>query len=425
MTILLSFSLARGLPLKVFLILLALQASTIKCQEIASNKEREIAEIKQQEVHLKQCITLLKQTKKSLKEKRLALKKSLLPLQSLLSSEIKGNEFDLLLLPTETFYHILSFMDFPSLIALEGTARRFNALIDNYWKLYAENFLRDSLFTPYEPACRSKGFKQFSIILEKNKVPYHKLFPLKPSLANCILDLAFNKSGLTTFNIRTREEGEAIIHALPFNSSITSLSIEVSEFLTDYNAVAFFKALQKNESLKELRFSIAKITSEGITAFKRFINNTVTLENLILTGVEDTHARTFAPSLAYTKSLRSLRLCDNKIGPEGAKAIAQALKYNTTITCVNLGHNPLTGKGAKAFAETLLCNSKLEYLYLHWTSLNLEAVEALAMSLSHNTQLKHLDITYKEVAGGSWRLFNQLKEYTERNYRANREKPQA
>ncbi|AIK96569.1 hypothetical protein [Candidatus Odyssella acanthamoebae] len=414
------YSLPKQIILKAFLVLFCLRISAINCQEVGFDKGKEVAEIKQQEAHLKQCINLLRQTKRSLKEKRRALEGEVLAVQPFAHSEIMDKGLYLLLLPPETFYHLLSFMNFSSLISLEGTTKQCKNLIDNYWQLYAEAFLKDPLFTPYEPMSKSKGFKQFCIILEKMNVAYHNFYLSDATAARTILDLAFNKSSLTTFKIRTRQNGEAIIQALPFNSSITSLSIESSEFLSDYNAVAFFNALQKNRSIKELSFSLAKIAPEGMIAFKHFISDTVTLQNLSLRGVEDTHAQEFAPSLAYTKSLQDLRLGNNKIGPNGAMAIAQALKHNTTISCVYLGQNPLQGEGAKAFAETLLCNSTLELLYLNWTNLNLEAVEALAEALRSNMRLRTLDITYKEV-GHYYPLFNRIKEYTTRNYLASRE----
>lgn len=394
--------------LKVFLVLFSLHL-TLNCQEVAYTRDKEISDLKLQEARLKQSINLLRQTKKSLKEKRRALE------------EKSGIGSFLLLLPTQVIYQILNFTDVASLIALEGTAWRFKGFIDNYWKEYTETCLKDPLFSSYEPACKDKGFKHSCLILKTMRRAFHILYQSDTLSAKKILNLAFNISSLTTFNVRTKEEGEAIVRALPFNTSITTFSISCSEFLSNDNAEIFFKALQKNQSIQNLSFSLANISPERMAFFKGFISNTLTLQDISLEGVEDMHAQAFASSLAYNKSLVALRLSNNKIGPTGATAIAEALKYNTTLTTLNLGHNPLQEEGAKAFAGTLLCNATLEYLYLHWTKLNLAAVEALAESLINNYRLKHLDITYNEV-GSYYRLFNQIKECTNRNYSASKEK---
>ena len=65
----------------------------------------------------------------------------------------------------------------------------------------------------------------------------------------------------------------------------------------------------------------------------------------------------------------TLRLCFNRIGPEGGKAIAKALQSGTVLTKVTLSGNKIGEEGAMAFARALSsCTTVLTELTLdHWS----------------------------------------------------------
>ena len=81
--------------------------------------------------------------------------------------------------------------------------------------------------------------------------------------------------------------------------------------------------------------------------------------------------------------MTTLRLCYNRIGPEGGKAIAKALQSGTVLTKLFLRGNKIGEEGAMAFARALSSGKTVltELALDHWSrgtwSWGEEVIEAL------------------------------------------------
>lgn len=88
--------------------------------------------------------------------------------------------------------------------------------------------------------------------------------------------------------------------------------------------------------------------------------------------------------------LQALRLNNNKIGDEGAKALAEALADNSTLISLELTNNWIGNDGANALTMALQHNISLKKLHLDRNNIEDDGVQGLANALKNNANLELL-----------------------------------
>lgn len=153
--------------------------------------------------------------------------------------------------------------------------------------------------------------------------------------------------------------------------------------LTDEAVEILAQSLSKNKSLRTLKLIDNKIRDEG--------------------------AKALAKALQDNNSLVELYLTDNKIGDEGAEALAQALHHNDTIERLDLSSNQVKSEGAKNLAQAIQSNNSLQLLGLTNNEITDEGGEALFQALKDNTTLLELSINNisQEVQEKIWTLLQR------------------
>ena len=103
-----------------------------------------------------------------------------------------------------------------------------------------------------------------------------------------------------------------------------------------------------------------------------------------------------------TCTLKHIELTHCYIGPEEAQHLVQALCVNTSVKTLKLSDNPLGDEGAKALAEMLGGNgaessgtvsTALEHVDLSWCSIGPVGAQHLAQALHVNTSVKTLKLS--------------------------------
>ena len=71
-----------------------------------------------------------------------------------------------------------------------------------------------------------------------------------------------------------------------------------------------------------------------------------------------------AKGLAVSKSLTSINLNHNSLGPQGGKAIAEAISVSKSLTSINLYWNDIGPEGAKALGPAIAVSKSLTEINL-------------------------------------------------------------
>ena len=144
-------------------------------------------------------------------------------------------------------------------------------------------------------------------------------------------------------------------------------------------------ALCVNTSVKTLKLSDNPLGNEGAKALSEMSGRN---------GAES--SGTFNTTLEHI----DLRWC--RMGPVGAQHLAHALCVSTSVKTLKFSHNPLGDEGAKALAEMLggngaessgTVNTTLEHVDISWCHIGPEGAQHLAQALCINTSVKTLDLS--------------------------------
>ena len=110
-----------------------------------------------------------------------------------------------------------------------------------------------------------------------------------------------------------------------------------------------------------------------------------TKAEILFQRLQPTDTILIASGLQFMRMLTTLRLYNNNVGDEGAKAIAEALKFTAVLTFLNLHYNKIGDNGAKAIAEALKVNAVLTNLSLYENRIGDEGAKAIADALRSGT----------------------------------------
>ena len=165
---------------------------------------------------------------------------------------------------------------------------------------------------------------------------------------------------------------------------------------TDMGAVGCLSVsnmMLTNYSIRVLSLSHNGITDKDLTLFSQSLsrNKLVPIEVLQLSfnhltcvGVESLMNVVWG-----SKTLRDIRLDNNKIRDRGAQLVAVVLT-SVDLEKVDLGFNKITTVGIKALMKSLAENESLRSLTLSGNTLDTSASKAVSYALAYNTNLNSL-----------------------------------
>lgn len=199
----------------------------------------------------------------------------------------------------------------------------------------------------------------------------------------CLQVLDLSSNGLGCRGARQLSE------ALAVNTVLTELDLS-HNFLPADAAGYLAEALLENQSLAALRLDGNSLQARG-------------LEKLI--------------ELKGNRSLTSLQLSDNEIGPDGAEFLEELLQDNESLVQLDLSHNSLRGTSMAALAKGLQRNFTLTSLSVAYCEIDAAGAADLAKCFTELLEgrlslccLKELDLTGNLVAcAGAQYLAEALK----------------
>ena len=185
---------------------------------------------------------------------------------------------------------------------------------------------------------------------------------------------------------------QAFIDMLQQNTSIETLWLLGSVS----GPVPFLaEALQNNTTLKTLKLSNCKLTSDMIKDVSRMltVNSSLTSLEMCCTPTGDAGAAHLAEALKRNETLEKLGICGCGMTDTGVAPLAEALQVNNSLCELNLSLNEaLSDIGAARLAEALKRNKTLEKLNISFCGITDAGVAPLAEALQVNNSLRELFI---------------------------------
>lgn len=168
------------------------------------------------------------------------------------------------------------------------------------------------------------------------------------------------------------------------NESLHELHFESVSLENNFFLLA---ALQRHSALRTVRISDCDVGPEGAVYLAQVVR-AMNLETLDLSsnGIGDVGAE----SVAQIRGLKRLILYDNLIGVVGIRALAQSLCIDGQLKELNLSSNRAGNDGVRSLAAALKCNQSLRLLDLESNEISSEGIQHLAEALRSNDTLIHL-----------------------------------
>jgi hypothetical protein len=201
-----------------------------------------------------------------------------------------------------------------------------------------------------------------------------------------ILDLS--KAEISDFSKITR--------FLFWNTTLTTLLLEAVIPKIEFIDVDYLnKVLTKNKTLTHLDINDNNIRSNGAIEIEKILSNNTTLK-IFKIGKNHIHhtrgAEAIARGLGINRTLETLVIRENNIGPEGATAIAEALGRNIKLSTLDIYNIKLNAEGAIAIAYALQINRTLTTLEMSLNNIGAKGAKAIAKALLRNNKLITLGI---------------------------------
>jgi hypothetical protein len=196
---------------------------------------------------------------------------------------------------------------------------------------------------------------------------------------------------LETLTLRFNQIGnkgaELIAGALKYNSTLVSLSLHWNEI--------------KHKGGKMLARALTPTDEDEDEGEDNYYGNNRSLDTLLLgantIGPHGTNA--FATMLYSNTTLTMLHLDDNNIGDDGAAALAAALRVNCTLIDLNVDWNSISSEGAQGLADMLEVNEGLTSLSVYGNQIDNQAARRFERALESNPRLlilRLLDVRLEE-----------------------------
>lgn len=158
--------------------------------------------------------------------------------------------------------------------------------------------------------------------------------------------------------------------------------------------------LKSNTTVKKLYFSGGcLLDSEGVRLLGEFLKTNKTLESLDLTGnhVGPKGLACISEALKANGALKKLILRTNDLGPDGSRHLSEALKINKTIESLDLSNNDMGSEGSRFVCEALATNRTIKRLDLNINNIDSEGARLVGEALKTNNTLEFLDLSLNKI----------------------------
>lgn len=161
----------------------------------------------------------------------------------------------------------------------------------------------------------------------------------------------------------------------------------------------FTGALAANRTLKHLRLENNRIDAAGAAYLALALKTNHTLEVIGLRNnrIGDQGVKSVADALIFNKSLEHILLSNNGIGDEGAKNLADSFLSNRSLQMVSLTRNKIGDRGAKSLATCLLVNQSLRMVNLDMNAIGDSGAKILAGALKCNDNVHVLTLAMNPI----------------------------
>ncbi|KAM3921624.1 NLR family member X1 isoform 1-T2 [Leptodactylus fuscus] len=106
--------------------------------------------------------------------------------------------------------------------------------------------------------------------------------------------------------------------------------------------------------------------------------------------------------------ISSLRLCNNPLGPEGARLIVEGLAGNNSLKHLSLLRTDIGDEGAEILADNLGKNQHLQELNLAYNGIHDQAALRLGEEASHHPTLSRVHLYFNELSDSGLRALQSL-----------------
>mmetsp|Transcript_19544 Transcript_19544/g.39584 ORF Transcript_19544/g.39584 Transcript_19544/m.39584 type:complete len:581 (-) Transcript_19544:136-1878(-) len=194
---------------------------------------------------------------------------------------------------------------------------------------------------------------------------------------------------------------QAFAKVLSFNNTLSEIDLSWNNIQAE-GATAIFNALEKDPATNDIgeegtNTGNTPISSSQLQVDKIMKSNSFSEPHLLSDKIKDESVVACMKSLRCDSALTKLILCNNNIGPSGAKAFAKLLSRNTTLSEIDLSCNNIKDIGAVAIFSALEKNSTVSSLCLSRNGISEESANIIMDFLSRKTAIKFIDLAGNHI----------------------------
>ena len=211
------------------------------------------------------------------------------------------------------------------------------------------------------------------------------------AIATCVQDSKHLRVFSAEDNLLTNDGGSMVWTAIAKNTEAPLVQVNFSgnKFDTAWCMSNAFRASQHLETVSLARnclnSSTGRVFADAVISERWGAKRTLTSLDLGGNNLGPEGTTVLARALANASQLQLLWLDENKLGARGGTALAKSLKQNSSLTMLDISNNMLA-------------------LDTHRFSLDLGAVKEFAKVLTTNKTLKHLYLKGNQIGGSGGRM---------------------
>eukprot|EP00945_MAST-04E_sp_MAST-4E-sp1_P007664 g7664.t1 len=211
------------------------------------------------------------------------------------------------------------------------------------------------------------------------------------AIATCVQDSKHLRVFSAEDNLLTNDGGSMVWTAIAKNTEAPLVQVNFSgnKFDTAWCMSNAFRASQHLETVSLARnclnSSTGRVFADAVISERWGAKRTLTSLDLGGNNLGPEGTTVLARALANASQLQLLWLDENKLGARGGTALAKSLKQNSSLTMLDISNNMLA-------------------LDTHRFSLDLGAVKEFAKVLATNKTLKHLYLKGNQIGGSGGRM---------------------
>lgn len=189
------------------------------------------------------------------------------------------------------------------------------------------------------------------------------------------------------------EEFSKLLEEVQLSKTEDELNLDGSrKKFTQEQMIQFFEALSKNKSILSLGLACNNIGPAEAQQLAVSLRNNKTLFylNLSFNNIGSNGVKYLADTLRTNQTLIYINLANNNICSVGGLYLANALRVNQVLKSLNLYDNFISNAAVQSFSESLMINHGLQNLNLHKNVIGSDGAKYLATALETNNTLQNL-----------------------------------